>query len=121
MLVIFLGTGLAAGVLSGMFGIGGGVLIVPSLVYLAHFAPRMAFGTSLGALLLPVGLLGAYAYWDNGDLDVRASLFIATGLFFGAWIGAKLAQMISPALLQRAFAVFILVLAIHLWVRAGAQ
>jgi uncharacterized membrane protein YfcA len=121
MLLVFLGIGLAAGVLSGLFGLGGGVLIVPSLVYLAHFAPRMAFGTSLGALLLPVGLLGAYTYWDNGDLDVRASLFIAVGLFFGAWLGARLSQLIPPAALQRAFAVFILVLAIHLWVKAGAR
>jgi uncharacterized protein len=119
--VIFLCIGLAAGVLSGMFGLGGGILIVPSLVYLANFAPRMAFGTSLGALLLPVGLLGAYTYWDHGDLDVRASLLIATGLFFGAWVGAKVSQHIPPATLQRAFAVFIVVLAIHLWVKAGAR
>src|SRR4051812_40611935 len=60
MLLLFLCIGLAAGILSGLFGLGGGILIVPSLVLLANFPSRMAFGTSLGALLLPVGLLGAY-------------------------------------------------------------
>ena len=93
---------------------------MPALVLLAHFPPRMALGTSLGALLLPVGLLGAYTYWDNGDLDVRASLLIALGLFLGAGVGAKLAQMLPPATLQRAFAVFIVVLAIKLWLEAGS-
>jgi uncharacterized membrane protein YfcA len=120
MLVIFLCIGLAAGVLSGLFGLGGGILIVPSLVFLANFPTRMALGTSLGALLLPVGLLGAYTYWDNGDLDVRAALLIALGLFLGAGVGAKLAQMLPPATLQRMFAVFILALAIKLWFKAGS-
>ena len=120
MLVIFLCIGLAAGVLSGLFGLGGGILIVPSLVYLAHFPTRMAFGTSLGALLLPVGLLGAYAYWENGDLDARASLLIALGLFLGAYFGAKLSQVLPLATLQRAFALFILALAIRLWFTAGS-
>jgi uncharacterized membrane protein YfcA len=120
MLAIFLGIGLAAGVLSGLFGLGGGVLIVPSLVYLANFPTRMAFGTSLGALLLPVGLLGAYAYWDNGDLDVRASLLIAVGLFLGAYAGARLSQVIPPATLQRVFALFIGAVALQLWFKAGS-
>ena len=70
---IYLCIGLAAGVLSGMFGIGGGIVIVPALVLLANFPTKTALGTSLGALLLPVGLLGAYAYWENGNLDVRVS------------------------------------------------
>jgi uncharacterized membrane protein YfcA len=119
MLVIFLCIGLAAGVLSGLFGLGGGILIVPSLVLFANFPSRMAFGTSLGALLLPVGLLGAYTYWDNGDLDVRASLLIAVGLFLGAGVGARLAQMLPPATQLRVFAVFILAMAIKLWFKAG--
>ena len=120
MLVIFLCIGLTAGVLAGLFGLGGGILIVPALVLLAHFPPRMALGTSLGALLLPVGLLGAYTYWDNGDLDPRASLLVALGLFLGTGVGAKLAQAIPPATLQRGFAVFIALLAIRLWMTAGS-
>ena len=91
-LLIYLCIGLAAGVLSGMFGIGGGIVIVPALVLLSSFSTKTALGTSLGALLLPVGLLGAYTYWENGNLDVRASLLIAVGLTLGVAAGARLAQ-----------------------------
>lgn len=120
MVWILLCIGLAAGVLSGLFGLGGGVLIVPALMLAARFPTKMALGTSLGALLLPVGLLGAYTYWENGDLDVRASLLIAVGLFFGAYLGARLAHAVPTATLQRLFAAFIGVLAVHLWIKAGA-
>ena len=120
MLLIFLCIGLAAGVLSGLFGIGGGILIVPGLMVLAHFPTKTALGTSLGSLLLPVGLLGAYAYWQNGHLEVRASLLIALGIFLGAYGGARLAQVVPAPLLQRLFALFVAAVAIHLWLKAGA-
>jgi len=120
MILIFLCIGLAAGVLSGMFGIGGGILIIPALVFLVNFPTRTALGTSLGALLLPVGLLGAYAYWEKGELNVQASMLIAAGLFLGAWGGAKLAHHVSTPTLQRLFAVFIMVMALGLWIEAGA-
>jgi uncharacterized protein len=119
MVPVLIAIGLVAGVLSGLFGIGGGVLIVPSLIFFARFSTKLALGTSLGALLLPVGLLGAYTYYRNGHLDIRASLLLATGLFFGAWIGARLAQQLSGATLQRMFAIFILLMAIRLWMVAG--
>jgi len=120
MTLVFLGIGLTAGVLSGLFGIGGGVVIIPALVLLAKFPTRAALGTSLGALLLPVGLLGAYTYWEKGDLNVEASLFIAAGLFLGVWGGAKLAHALPGAMLQRLFAVFIMILAVGLWLEASA-
>jgi uncharacterized membrane protein YfcA len=119
MVAIFLGIGLVAGVLSGLFGIGGGILIIPSLIFFAKFPTKLALGTSLGALLLPVGLLGAYTYYRDGNLNIRASLLVALGLFFGAWVGAKLAQHLSGATLQRMFAIFIVLMAIRLWVEAG--
>ena len=119
-LLIYLCIGLAAGVLSGMFGIGGGIVIVPALVLLSNFSTKTALGTSLGALLLPVGLLGAYAYWENGNLDVRASLLIAVGLTLGVAAGARLSQVLPAPLLQRLFAVFIMVLAVRLWLEAGS-
>jgi len=119
-LLIYLCIGLAAGVLSGMFGIGGGIVIVPALVLLSNFSTKTALGTSLGALLLPVGLLGAYAYWENGNLDVRASLLIAVGLTLGVAAGARLAQVLPGPLLQRLFAVFLMMLAVRLWLEAGS-
>ena len=113
-LALFIGIGLAAGVLSGLFGIGGGVLIVPALMFLAKMAPQTATGTSLGALLLPVGALGAWQYWRAGHFEIRASLWLALGLFIGAWFGAKLALSLSPLALKRAFAVFLVVMAVRI-------
>ena len=118
MVLTFLGIGLAAGVLAGLFGIGGGVLIVPALVYFAAFPLKSATGTSLGALLLPVGLLGAIAYYRAGHLDIRAALLVSAGLFLGAWFGARLALASPPALLQRLFAVFLVAVAIRMFLKA---
>ena len=117
--LLFLVIGLAAGVLSGLFGIGGGIMIIPALIFFAKFPTKLALGTSLGAMLLPVGLLGAYAYHQAGNLNIKASLLISLGLFFGAWLGAKVANAIPAAHLQRMFAVFIVIMAVRLWIEAG--
>ena len=119
MVITLLLIGLAAGVLSGLFGVGGGILIVPALVALANFRTQLALGTSLGALLLPVGMLGAYTYYQHGNLNVRASLMIGAGLSIGVWAGARLAHMLPAETLQRMFAVFMAVAAFQLWLRAG--
>src|SRR4029079_1222814 len=119
MLLVFLAIGVVAGVLSGLFGIGGGILIIPSLVFFAKFHTKLAIGTSLGAMLLPVGLLGAYAYYQQGNIHLKGSLLIGLGLFFGAYLGARLAQTIPSPTLQRMFAVFIVLMAIRLWLEAG--
>ena len=113
--LIFLAVGLIAGVLSGVFGIGGGVVIVPALIFLGGFVPITATGTSLGALLLPVGALGAYEYYRKGHLQIGAALWIALGLFLGVWVGARLAQHLSPIQLRRAFAVFLVLTAGRMW------
>lgn len=115
-ILVFIIIGLGAGVLSGLFGIGGGVLIVPALMLVAGMKPIMATGTSLGALLLPVGALGAWEYYRRGNLDLRASLWVALGLFIGAWFGAKIALSLSPVALKRAFAVFLVLMAVRMWV-----
>jgi uncharacterized membrane protein YfcA len=115
--LLFLIVGLLAGVLSGVFGIGGGVVIVPALIFLAGFVPITATGTSLGALLLPVGALGAYEYYRKGNLNIGASLWIALGLFVGAWLGARLAQHLTPVQLRRSFAVFLVLVAGRMWFR----
>lgn len=115
LILAFILIGLAAGVLSGLFGIGGGVVIVPALMIVAGLKPVQATGTSLGALLLPVGILGAWEYWRNGNLEVRASLFVALGLLFGAYFGARFAQDLAPLTLRRLFAGFLVVVAVRMW------
>ncbi|HEU5169104.1 MAG TPA: sulfite exporter TauE/SafE family protein [Gemmatimonadales bacterium] len=118
MLVTLIVIGLAAGVLAGLFGIGGGLVIVPALVFFARMPIQVATGTSLGALLLPVGVLGALVYYRAGNLDLRASLIIAGGLFVGAYFGALLSQELKTAALTRLFAVFLALVAARLWMKA---
>jgi uncharacterized protein len=112
---VFIAIGFGAGILSGLFGIGGGLVIVPALILLARLTPITAIGTSLAALLLPVGALGAWEYYKKGHLNVPAALFIALGLLFGAWLGARLAQQLSPVQLKRGFAVFLVLVAGRIW------
>jgi len=114
----FLAIGITAGVLSGLFGIGGGIVIVPGLIMLAHMEPEMATGTSLASLLLPVGALGAWHYYRNGFVEIIPALWIALGLAVGAWFGAHIALNLSARVLQRTFAVFIIFVAGQLWFTA---
>jgi len=113
--VELLAIGVAAGLLAGLFGIGGGVVIVPALILVARMSSERAIGTSLAALLLPVGTLGAWQYYRSGYVDVRAALLVAGGLFLGAWLGAHVALKLPARDLQRAFAVFLVFVAGHLW------
>jgi uncharacterized membrane protein YfcA len=115
MFLIYLAIGLAAGVLSGLFGIGGGLLIVPALILVAKMEPTMATGTSLGALLLPVGGLGAWEYYKHGDVKLGVSALLAAGLFVGAFFGARFAQNIPPVMLKRAFSVFLILVAMRMY------
>jgi hypothetical protein len=115
MTILYIIIGLGAGVLSGLFGIGGGVVIVPALLLVAHMSPLTATGTSLGALLLPVGALGALAFFRAGHLDMRASALLALGMFFGAYVGARLAHTLTPVQLKRAFAVLLVLVAVRMW------
>jgi uncharacterized membrane protein YfcA len=116
--LIFLAIGLVAGVLAGTFGIGGGIIVVPSLVIFAKMSQKTATGTSLGALLLPVGLLGLLTYWRAGEVDIKASLFLALGMFVGAYGGSLVAAAVSDATLKRAFALFLVAMAARLWFTA---
>lgn len=110
--------GLAGGVLSGLFGIGGGLVIVPGLILLLGMSQKEAAGTSLAALLLPVGILGAIEYWRGGYVDIRLAVLIALGILIGAFIGARIATGLPNELLQRAFGVFLVLVGVRLalWV-----
>jgi hypothetical protein len=100
--------GAAAGVFAGLFGIGGGIIIVPALILLAGFPLVKATGTSLAAILLPVGVLGVIAYYRAKVIDLRASAFIAAGLLTSVAVGAWLANTLPVDIMRRFFAVFCL-------------
>jgi uncharacterized protein len=102
-----------AGVLSGMFGIGGGLIIVPVLIVMCDLDPKTAVGTSLFALLLPTGLLGVLEYWRRGELRFVPGLLIAFGIFCGAYLGARITGSMSASTMKRVYAVFLIAVAIY--------
>jgi uncharacterized membrane protein YfcA len=116
--LLYLGLGVVAGILAGLFGIGGGVIMVIGMVGLMKVSFPTATGTSLAAMLLPVGMLGAMEYYRRGQVEVRAAILLAIGLTLGAWLGARIAGETTPRVLQRLFAVFLLTMAVRMWVTA---
>jgi uncharacterized membrane protein YfcA len=107
----YLGIGLVAGVFAGMFGIGGGLIIVPALIFLMGFKELQATGTSLAALIPPVGLLGAFEYYRNGYINVKVALVIAAGITVGALFGAKIIIGLPPVVIRKIYGVFLLAIA----------
>jgi uncharacterized protein len=117
-LALMVALGLFAGVLSGLFGVGGGVVIVPMLVWALGYGQKTASATSMVALLLPVGALGVWNYYRAGVIDagnIKVGLLIAVGLTFGALAGSKIAMAFSETLLKRSFAVFLVLVAARLF------
>jgi hypothetical protein len=106
--------GIAAGIASGLFGVGGGIVIVPALIYWAGFTQHMATGTSLAVLLPPIGLAATVEYYRHGNVDVRAAIILAATLFVGAWVGAWFANRMPGAQLRLLFGVFLSGLGIYL-------
>lgn len=113
--LIFVVIGFAAGILAGMFGIGGGIVIVPALILLARFTPQTATGTSLAIFLFPIGLLGAWSYYKAGHVRIVPAMLLALGVFLGSPLGAKVAQSMSALALRRTFAVFLVIVAARLF------
>ncbi len=106
--------GLFAGVISGLFGVGGAVVIIPGLVLIAKLPQHTAHGTSLAALLLPVGLLGVLEYSKRGQVHWAFAGVVAVGLLIGAYFGARLAGSISDETLRKMFGGFLLLISIKL-------
>ena len=103
--------GLIAGTLMGMFGTGGGAIMIPVMMFLLHFSAKTATGTTQAALLLPIGLLGVLEYYRNGKVNMSVALLLAVGLFVGSFFGAKLSLALPSFVVKRVFGVFLLVLA----------
>lgn len=103
-----LATGVVVGALSGLLGIGGAILLVPTLMFGFGFAQARAQGTSVGALIPPIGIFAALAYYRNGLLDVRAAALIAAGFALGALLGAVLVPHVPQIWLKRGFASLLL-------------
>ncbi len=113
-IVLLLGVGLTAGILSGLLGIGGGILIVPCLVFVFGLSQHMAQGTTLALMVPPIGLLAAWTYYKQGYVDVKVAALICVGFFFGGLLGAKVATLVNAALLKKLFGALMLVVALRM-------
>ncbi len=115
-IVILIIIGLAAGMLSGLVGVGGGLIIVPSLIYFLAFSQKEAQGTSLGILLLPVGILAVMQYYQKGYIDIKVVLIVSAGFLIGGWFGSKMAVSLPVTTIKKIFAVFMLITAFKMLV-----
>jgi uncharacterized membrane protein YfcA len=106
--------GIAAGTLSGLVGVGGGVIIVPALVYFIGFSQKTAQGTSLGLILLPVGILGVLQYYKQGHIDVKVVGMLAIGFLVGGYLGSRIALNLSQETVKKIFAVVMVIVALKM-------
>ena len=113
-ILLYLVLGLVAGVLSGLIGIGGGILVVPALVYLFKMTQHQAQGTTLAMLVPPIGILAAWTYYTHGHVDIKVAGFLAAGFFVGGLIGAKYAVGLSEHTLEKVFGVALLLIALKM-------
>lgn len=107
--------GVAIGIFSGLVGVGGGIVMVPALIYLFKMDQHMAQGTSLAMLLPPTGLLAFMRYYKAGHADLKLGLWMALGVFVGGFFGGKWAQMISGPTLRKIFAIALVAAAVKLF------
>jgi hypothetical protein len=102
-IMLYMALGLVAGVLSGLIGIGGGVIIVPALVFVFGLSQHQAQGTTLALLVPPIGFLAAWQYYNQGFVNLKIAGFVCIGFFLGGLLGAKFATGLSNALLEKIF------------------
>lgn len=113
-IVVLLLIGLAAGILGGLVGIGGGIIIVPSLIYFLSFSQKEAQGTSLGILLLPVGILGVLQFYKAGYVDMRTVWLVSFGFLVGSYFGSKIALSFSQETVRKIFAILMILIALKM-------
>lgn len=107
--------GLVAGAFSGILGIGGGIIVIPALVYIMKYSQQQAQGTSLGLLLPPVGILAVINYYKAGDVNIKAALIMSVAFIVGSYVSSKFALTLPESVLKKIFGTFLLFYAIKLF------
>mgnify|MGYP003575383436 CR=1 FL=1 len=107
LVMILLLIGLFAGILSGLVGVGGGLIIVPALIFFLGYSQHQAQGTSLGLLLLPVGILAVLNYYNKGYIDIKVVAIMSIAFILGGWLGSKIALRLPADTVKKIFAVFL--------------
>jgi uncharacterized membrane protein YfcA len=113
-ILLFILLGVIAGILSGLIGVGGGVIIVPALVLVFGFTQHQAQGTTLALLVPPIGILAAWSYYRQGNVNVAAAILIAIGFLAGSVFGARMAGALSDVMLKKIFGISLFLIAIRM-------
>ena len=113
-ILLFILLGIIAGVLSGLIGVGGGVIIVPALVLVFGFTQHQAQGTTLALLVPPIGILAAWSYYRQGNVNVVAAILIVIGFLAGSVFGARMAGALSDVMLKKIFGISLFLIAIRM-------
>ncbi len=113
--LIIASIGIISGILGGLLGLGGAIIIIPALAIFLGYSQQMAQGTALIMMVLPVGALAAYQYYQKGFVDIKASLILAAFFFVGGYFGAKFATQIPELFMKRIFAVLLVGIAVKMW------
>lgn len=106
--------GIVAGTLSGLIGIGGGIIIIPALIFLFGLSQQEAQGTTLALMIPPIGLLAALQYYQQGYVNLKIAAFICIGFFLGGWLGAKFATSLSTVVLEKIFGASLLLISLKI-------
>ncbi len=112
--IIYIIFGLAAGIFSGLFGVGGATILIPAMVFFLGMTQHQAQGTALAAMVPPIGLLAAIRYWQSGNVNIPVAAFICIGFFIGGYIGANFVQNIPEPLLKKMFGIFLLIVSLNM-------
>ena len=113
-IVMLLTIGFFTGILGGMVGVGGGIILVPALVFILGYSQLDAQGISLALFMFPVGILGVFQYYKQGHVDFNIVLILAIGFVLGSFLGSKISLSISQEIVKRIFAILLLVIAIKM-------
>lgn len=113
-ILILLILGMVAGVLSGMVGIGGGIVIVPALVYFLGYTQHQAQGTVLFMFLLPIGILGVFNYYNAGHIEFKTAFIIASTFIVGSYFGSKISIAVDQATLKKVFGVILFLVSLKM-------
>lgn len=116
-ILILLAIGLSAGVFGGMVGLGGGVIMIPAMVYFLGLSMQSAQGTSLAVMLPPVGLMAVMNYYKAGQMNFKYAAVIAIAFFIGGYFGSKIALNVSPDKMKKIFAVALMLIAVNMFIK----
>jgi len=107
--------GLAAGILGVLLGLGGGIIMIPAMVFLLGFTQQQSIGTSLAVMLPPIGVFAAYNYYKAGYVDIKSALIIAAAFMIGSYFSSKFALSIPETTLKKLFSILLVLVAVKMF------